>query len=203
MDGNKDKTASIPIFRQPVVEDFTGYRSAKKYQLISIDGKFKASEDDLKTITEICNESLVYRFLFQDRLKGSPYVINDARKFIIWARDCWEKGESFFFLIRDEDNHIVACLDINSNNLENAAIGYWATQNSPGVMTNAVNRLCAIAKKAGYKKFYALVEPVNIRSIGVLQRAGFTYKGTKMDEILFMDRPLGKQLLFNMYEKSL
>jgi RimJ/RimL family protein N-acetyltransferase len=203
MDGNKEKTASKPIFSKPVIENFTGYRSGGKYRLISIDGNFKASEDDLKTITKICNEELVYRFLFQDRLKGSPYLINDALKFVIWARDCWEKSESFFFLIRDEDNHIVACLDINSNNLENAAIGYWATKNHPGVMTNAVNRLCALAKEAGYKKFYALVEPVNIRSIGVLQRAGFTYTGTKMDEILFMDRPLGKQLLFNMYEKSL
>lgn len=203
MDGKKDKDASMPIFNQPVIEHFTGYRSEKKYRLLSIDGNFKASEDDLKNITKICNEELVYRFLFQDRLKGSPYIINDARKFIVWARDCWEKGESFFFLIRDEDNNIVACLDINSNNLESAAIGYWATKNSPGIMTNAVKRLCTIAKKAGYKKFYALVEPVNIRSIGVLQRAGFTYTGTKMEDLLFMDMPVGKQLLFNTYEKLL
>ena len=203
MDKNEGRITHRPLFNPPVIEVFTGYNSKKQYRLISIDSTFKASESDLETITKICNEELVYRFLFQDRLKGSAYIISDARKFIIWAQDCWKKGEGFFFFIRDEHNNIVACLDINSYNLDRAAIGYWATENAPGIMTNAVKHLCKIAKKAGYKKLYALVEPVNIKSIGVLQRTGFTYTGTKMEDLLFMERPMGKRLLFNIYEKLL
>jgi RimJ/RimL family protein N-acetyltransferase len=203
MTGNKGEAVTRPHFHPPVIENFKGYKSEKQYRIISVDGSFETSENDLKTITEICNEELVYRFLFQDRLKGSAYVINDARKFVIWALDSWEKDESYFFFVRDEDNDIVACLHINSNNLDRTAIGYWVTRNAPGIMTNAVKYLCEIAKKAGYKKLYALVEPVNIKSIGVLQRNGFTYTGTRMEDLLFMDKPVGKQQLFNTYEKLL
>ena len=71
------------------------------------------------------------------------------------------------------------------------------------LFSSADAQLCEIAKKAGYKKLYALVEPVNIRSIGVLQRNGFTYTGTKMEDLLFMEKPVGKQQLFNTYEKLL
>ena len=190
-------------FQSPKIKEFTGYNSKKQYRLISIDDKSEVSESDLKTITEICNEELVYRFLFQDRLKGKAYEINDARKFIIWAKECWKKEISYFFLIRDWNNAIVACTDIGSSSLKEAPIGYWATMNSPGVMTNAVKHLSTIARNAGYKKLYALVEPVNIKSIGVVQRAGFTYTGTKMEDLLFMDRPVGTKKLFNRYEKVL
>jgi RimJ/RimL family protein N-acetyltransferase len=75
--------------------------------------------------------------------------------------------------------------------------------NSPGVMTNAVKCLITIARNAGYRKLYALVEPVNIKSIGVVQRSGFTYTGTKMEDLLFMDKPVGTKKLFNRYEKVL
>lgn len=203
MPENEDEASTRPPFHPPVIENFKGNKSEKKYRIISVDGSFEISEHDLKTITEICNEELVYRFLFRDRLKGSAYVINDARKFITWALNCWKEDEGYFFFVRDENNNIVACLHINSNNLDRTAIGYWATKDAPGIMTNAVKHLCEIAKKAGYRKLHALVEPVNIRSIGVLQRNGFTYKGTKMEDLLFMDKPVGKQQLFNTYEKLL
>jgi RimJ/RimL family protein N-acetyltransferase len=171
--------------------------------LISIDDGFELSRNDLQTITEICNESLVYRFLFEDRLKGKAYEIHDAHQFVIWAKECWKKDISYFFFIRDQNNNVVACTDIGSSNLKEAPIGYWATMNSPGVMTNAVKCLITVARNAGYRKLYALVEPVNIKSIGVVQRSGFTYTGTKMEDLLFMDKPVGMKKLFNRYEKVL
>ena len=82
---NKDESSTRPHFYVPIIEDFTGYNSNKQYRLISIDDGIEISEEDLKTITEICNEELVYRFLFQDRLKGKVYKTRDAHKFIIWA----------------------------------------------------------------------------------------------------------------------
>ena len=199
----KDYPAIRPYFQLPIIEGFTGYNSKKRYRLISIDDGFELSGNDLQTITDICNEELVYRFLFQDRLKGKAYEINDAQKFIIWAKECWKKNISYFFFIRDYNDNIIACTDIGSSNLKEAPIGYWATMNSPGVMTNAVKRLITVARNAGYKKLYALVEPVNIRSIGVLQRTEFTYAGTKMEDLLFMDKPVGAKKLFNRYEKVL
>ncbi|MEJ2739959.1 MAG: GNAT family protein [Dehalococcoidia bacterium] len=199
----KDYPATRPNFQSPVLKEFTGYNSKKQYRLISIDNGFEVSGNDLQTITDICNEELVYRFLFQDRLKGKAYKNNDAHKFIIWAKDCWKKDISYFFFIRDQNNNIVACTDIGSSNLKEAPIGYWATMHSPGVMTNAVKCLITVARKAGYKKLYALVEPVNIKSIGVVQRTGFTYTGTKMEGLLFMDKPVGTKKLFNRYEKVL
>ena len=187
----KDYPPTRPYFQPPITEEFAGYNSKKRYRLISIDDGFELSGNDLQTIAEICNEELVYRFLFQDRLKGKAYEINDAHKFIIWAKECWKKESSYFFIIQDQDNNIVACTDIGSSDLKEAPIGYWATMHSPGVMTNAVKCLITVARNAGYKKLYALVEPVNVKSIGVVQRTGFSYTGTKMEDLLFMDKPVG------------
>ena len=89
-------------------------------------------------VTSICNQSTVYRNLFQERLKGARYTLSDADEFLAWATAGWKLSTHFVFFIIDDQFGIVGAIDIKSAELDNAEIGYWADSNHPGNITNAV-----------------------------------------------------------------
>ena len=197
------KTNGKQYFPPGVIEYVKRYNSEEMYLLRSLDEYLDISNKDMERIASICNEEQIYRFLFKDRLGGREYTVTDAENFISWAKDCWKKQQSFFFLMQDTQGAIVACLDISSSDFSGSPIGYWVTSNVRGIMTNSVLKLCELAGRIGYKKLFALVEPGNGRSAGVLMRAGFSHKGIQIEEIRFMNEPTGTQKLFERYENEL
>ena len=175
------------------------------YRMRSMDAGAMFSKDDISVIVRICNEPLLWRFLFRDRLGGRPrYQEQDALAFLDWARAGWISGEHMIFVLRDENEHIGACVDVGRlDESREALIGYWAGAHHRGVMTNALVRLAQLSKEAGYLKLVALVEPENVRSARVLTRAGFTWLGSEEHPITVFDQPVGRALRYLRYERAL
>jgi len=124
-------------------------------------------------VTRICNEPLIYDFLFRRNLNGAPYPPENARHFLDSAVAAWRDQTHFVFLIQRLDGSIAGNVDVLSPNLDAAEIGYWATSSAPGFMTPAVAALCDLARRAGYRSLFAHTRTYNERSMAVLRRAGF------------------------------
>ncbi len=166
-----------PHFVVPVSRPVLRHGTNEECELRSTDSTLKLTGRDAEQVAAICNEALIYNRLFSTIFKGQVYTPEHAEKFLQWAREGWHKNEWFVFLIRNAAHQIVAAIDIKSPILAEAEIGYWASANYPGVMTNAVVELCRVAREAGYRRLFAVIEPDNERSIGVIQRAGFLTDG--------------------------
>ena len=126
----------------------------------------------LAEIVAVCNEPEIYDWLFRERLGGRRYTDEAARQWLQWSAEGWTFESHFSFAVVDEGRCVAAACDIKSNDSV-AEIGYWASQQHPGVMTNAVKALCALAAHAGFQGLYARTKPGNRRSQAVLERAGF------------------------------
>ena len=165
------------VFRIPVKEAIYNFKTGEECFLVSNEDEGNFSEADLLKITEICNQPAVYDFLFKEKLGNEPYELEKAKKFAKWVVEGWQKQEWFVFLIRRNEGEIVGAIDIKSNDLEMAEVGYWADENFAGIMTNATGKIVELAKKAGYKKLFATTKPNNERSQKVLSRNHFLRQG--------------------------
>lgn len=173
-----EKNESIaPTFKVPVRVEVRKYPANEVYMIQSVDNDSVFSEEDYQTITKICSQELIYDRLFKELFNGEPYTMDKAKGFVSRARDGWQNNDKFVFLIRNDKGKIVAAMDIKSDNTEEAEIGYWASKDEPGIMTNSVVALCQIAKEAGYKSLYGLTVPDNEKSQKVLARSGFEKAG--------------------------
>ncbi len=172
----KKKTKNnIPSFKTHYSIEFRRYDSDDLCTFFSLDPSVKMSDYDLDRIVDICNQSLVYDFLFRKRLKGKRYTKKDAEQFIDWAKNGWKNKTHFVFLIKNPQGIISTACDIKSPDLESAEVGYWSSSDYPGVTTNATKILCDIAKGAGYKSLFGLVKPENEKSKRVLLRSEFEF----------------------------
>lgn len=160
-----------PAFSLPVLEPLQNHLTGEPYRLESVDSAQRYSEQ-VQAIVDICNQPLVYEWIFAQRLGGKPYPPERARQFLAWGEQGWQQQTHFLFLITHQGQVVGAC-DIKSPDLHLAEVGYWMSALHPGIMTNALKRLCQVARKAGYRKLFAKVKPGNTKSIGVLERAGF------------------------------
>ena len=192
---NKDKKPDLKV---PVIIEFEALD--RKYTLRSLDESRKITRGDIHDIVNSCNEELIYRFLFRNGLRGKPYSQKDAIEFIKWANKGWRDGIHFVFLIQDSENNIIGCIDISTDDIEHAAIGYWKTSRVKGIMTDVLKCLIKLAREAGYLNLYAMVEPVNFRSSNLLKRVGFNLLDIRSLEMRFMGEPTGEQKLFEVYE---
>ncbi|MBU4209846.1 GNAT family N-acetyltransferase [Patescibacteria group bacterium] len=183
----KNKTKIL--FITPIKEVITNHKTNEECFLVSNENGSKFTKADLTKITQICNQPLVYNFLFKYKFKGRSYRINDAKKFIEWIVEGWTKQKWFVFFIRNSQNEIIGAIDIKSNNLELTEVGYWADYNHSGIITNATQTLIKLAKRVGYKKLYATTMPNNSRSQNVLTRNGFIRDGE-------MQKPSGMRFKF-------
>ena len=175
MERQDDEKTGIPNFITPIRIEIKRHNTNEVYFLESL--QTELSVEDLAVITQICNEETIYNRLFKKKLKNNPYTTNNAKQFGDWAKTGWETNKYFVFLIRDSNRQIVGVIDIKSANIESAQIGYWISQNHPGVMTNTLVSLCRMAEKAGFIALEAQTKNDNIKSQGVLKRAGFYFQG--------------------------
>lgn len=168
---------NVPAFNPPIIQRVSRYRTGDVFSLVSADDSARFSAADRERIVAVCNEPLIYEMLFAGRLGGRAYGNNDAREFLEWAEAGWLQRNYFVFLIVSPSNGVVGAIDIKSPNLEAAEIGYFASAEHPGLMTNTVIGLCGLALRAGYRSLFALVQPHNQRSAAVLSRSGFMADG--------------------------
>ncbi len=192
-----------PQINPPLSRAVQRYSSNEVYFLQSLDVSLQISSGDLATIVERCNEPLIYKYLFKDSLDGRPYTIEDARIFIRWANLGWKEHRYFVFFIKDPGGKIAGCVEISSAILTESAIGYWITSTVSGVMTNMLSCLVDIAKEAGYRKLFALVEPDNTRSSRLLERVQFIHTSSPIERLTFLGSPIGKRKTFHCYEREL
>lgn len=169
-------------FSMPINRKIEHFPSQEPCEFFPVDQSFTSTSEDINRIAEVCSQDLIYKRLFEERFNGEPYTKEKAVEFINWAKEGWENKKWFVFLIRNMRGEISACVDIKSDNLDKAEVGYWASQDSPGLVTNAVVTLCEIAKSAGYKSLFVLVIPNNHKSIAVAERAGFANKERVTDK---------------------
>lgn len=163
---------SQPLFVLPIHEPIQNHLTGELYALESVDFAQRYS-DQLETIAAICNQPLVYEWIFAQQLKGESYPLERAGQFLAWGERGWQEQTHFLFFITHRGQVVGAC-DLKSPDLDLAEIGYWMSAYHPGIMTNAVKKLCEIAHSAGYRKLFAKVKQGNIKSMGVLERAGFS-----------------------------
>jgi RimJ/RimL family protein N-acetyltransferase len=192
---NKDKK---PDLTAPVIREFEVRE--QKYTLRSLDESRVITQSDIDDIVAACNEELTYRFLFRSGLGGREYSEKDAAEFVKWANKGWRDGVHFIFLIQDSADRIVGCIDISSDDIQQAPIGYWKSSQVKGIMNSVIKCLIEIARDAGYLNLYAMVEPLNIRSSNLLKRTGFNMLGIRSLEMRFMGELTGEQKLFEVYE---
>jgi RimJ/RimL family protein N-acetyltransferase len=171
---NPDKNILELDIRREVINFSTGEKCEMQ------GGKDMAfSDEDIKKIAEICSQESKYNLLFKDMLQGKPYTEENARKFVEWIKGGWEKQTHYVFIVRKPNGEIVGCVDIKGPGGE---VGYWADENYTGFMTNAVKELSTIAKEAGFEKLFAWVRQTNVKSIGVLERAGYVKDFEELNE---------------------
>lgn len=132
----------------------------------------------VEKLTTICNQADIYQ-LFK-KLEGRPYSNEDALSFLKWIDEGWANQTHFVFLVTSSGGEIVAALDIKSENLEAAEIGYWCDQDHRGITSTAVLIMVEWAKEQGYQSLFA--KPINVRSACLLDRAGFTRRDCRESE---------------------
>jgi RimJ/RimL family protein N-acetyltransferase len=160
-----------PNFSKLNEKAFSQHNTGDKFNLVS-SKVIEVKDGHISNIQKICNEPLVYKWLFTKRFPQG-YTHIDAKEFISWANKGWDSGEYFVFFIVSSEDEIVGAMDIKSNKLDAAEIGYWVSESYPGLATNAVNELKGIAKEAGFLKLFAQTESANDKSNQLLLRTGF------------------------------
>lgn len=166
---------------------FTNQKTGQPYRLVRADA-VAPNPGRIEQVRAICNEKPVYDILFSHIFGGKPYTAESAAGFLDWAAKGWRERTHFIFLILDAAGNICGNVDVKSPDLDAAEIGYWAAATHAGIITPALGAVCAIARAAGYRSFFAYVVPHNGRSIRVLARNGFAlekesvqYKGKACD----------------------
>jgi RimJ/RimL family protein N-acetyltransferase len=134
----------------------------------------KLKPDDYEDIIRICNQNGVKKWLFEQLLGDEPYTIDNLNYWLDDLADMgWRQGSAFVYVIRNSNDKIVGAIDIKTNDINGAEIGYWADETEPGYMTSAGVALIQEAKQAGYKKLFAIVGKGNNKSSKTLLRIGF------------------------------
>lgn len=158
-------TFPVPL-RVPIRNHLTG----RPYELVRA-CEVNPKPATVARIVAICNEPLVYEWIFRESLAGRRYEAADAREWLEWSWSGWSDGTHFVFAVLDEAGHIAAACDIKSKDPV-AEIGYWASQQHRGIMTNAVKAMCGLAAAAGFRGLFSRTRSDNQSSKAVLARAG-------------------------------
>jgi RimJ/RimL family protein N-acetyltransferase len=143
-------------------------KTGNTYILINA-GKIQFDEAAVEQITKICNESEIYDNVFASIFRGKRYTEDNARVFKKLVSEGFLNKTRFDWLIL-YNGAIVGTIGIKSLDGE---IGYWQSHKHPGVMTLATQKICSMAKEAGFSSLWAYVDKSNNPSLKVLEKAGF------------------------------
>jgi RimJ/RimL family protein N-acetyltransferase len=153
---------------------FNNYLGGESLQVVRADALLTTKIVRIQ-VASICNQPLIYKTLFQEAFGDVPYTEKNAQEFFEWAHQGWRSNSHFVFLLVNEHDHIVGALDIKSADFAAAEVGYWASAEYPGNVTNALVAMLDAATVVGFSRFTAYVRKGNGKSTRVLERAGFTF----------------------------
>lgn len=180
--------------QHPVKIEIKNHLTKKSYFIkdLADDNQY---QELIPKIVKVCNEPKIFKRLFARKFtEGDKYTPINALKFLVYGYDGWKDDARFLFGIFSEDGEMVGALELRSNKPEACEIGYWASENHRGFMSNALIAISKFAKEQGYQKLFLLVAPDNIASQKVAKNAGYLLVNPHFEN------PKG---VYYLYEKEL
>lgn len=161
------------VIEPPVNIEINNYITNKPYFIKDL-ADDSLYEQLIPKIVKVCNEPRIFNRLFAKKLiDGEKYHPINALEFLVYANKGWRNKDKFLFGIFDAKDNIVGAIELRSNTSESCEVGYWASENHPGIMSNTVIAISKLAKGAGYEMLFLLIAPDNTASLKVAKNAGF------------------------------
>ncbi len=135
--------------------------------------------DDANSIAKYCAEKEISEFTFIPY----PYTLQDAIDFIDMCIEDRKSMESFHCGIADkETDELIGMIGLNSINQthKRGELGYWVAKPfwGQGIITEAINLITSYClEELQLERIYAHVQPENIGSWKVLEKAGYEREG--------------------------
>lgn len=136
---------------------------------------------DAAALIEMCNDDAITRWLDQ---MPQPYTLEHATQLISSCEASWrEQGEDTPLAIADvsTDEPVgQAVLFWEHANRGVVELGYWVGSQARGrgIASRAVSLLCVwLFAELGYERVELRVEPANVGSRRVAEKAGFSFEG--------------------------
>lgn len=109
-----------------------------------------------------------------------PYKIEDAHRFIAWAKDQPEDETVFALCLQDKARTFIGVCSYEKRQNDAPELGYWLGELywGKGYMSEAVNAVIARAfTVAGHERLVSGCRLQNLASRRVLEKAGFEHAG--------------------------
>jgi [ribosomal protein S5]-alanine N-acetyltransferase len=155
-------------------------KMSKKNQQLQVKGE----KVFLRYITHDDFEELLEMFLESRKIyKGLITPPLDRESFTVYVERNLDEANELFVICRNVDNKIVGAINLTQifrKSFQNAYLGYslGVKYVGNGFMTEAIKLVLGRAfKTLKLHRIEANVQPVNVASISVLKRAGFTKEG--------------------------
>jgi len=137
--------------------------------------------DDVPAIVSACNEREIARWIHQI---PSPYVVRDAREYVLSTQAAWTNGSGAFFAFEERAGGGIAgsiAVHVLDRDLANLEVGYWtaAAARGRGLTTHALKLISSWALgRAGAERLQLRADVLNLASLRVAEKAGFRREGT-------------------------
>jgi len=137
--------------------------------------------DDVPAIAVACADPEIARWIHQ---LPSPYAEKDAREYVVSTDAAWRERIGAFFAVVDcAEGSLVGsiALHVLDPELANVEVGYWtaAPARGRGLTTRALSLLSRWAlDEAGAQRVQLRADVLNVASLRVAEKAGFTREGT-------------------------
>jgi len=108
-----------------------------------------------------------------------PYKIEDAHRFIAWAKDQPADETVFALCLKDKAETFMGVCSCERRQNDAAELGYWLGEAywGKGYMSEAVKAVIAQAFTAGHERLVSGCRLQNLASRRVLEKAGFEHTG--------------------------
>jgi len=168
-------------FPEKIQIPIINHLSKEKYFLIPAK-TLEITPERIAEIVAICQQPDIYNNLFKKEFSNAPYSSEHARYWLERAHQGWSEGTHYVFCIVTKDNRLAASCELEGNRVDGVEIGYWASIEHRGIMSNAVLAILKLAKEAGFRSFMASALHHNLQSKSVLARCGFVEEPEKRDD---------------------
>lgn len=168
-------------FPEKIRVSVLNYLTDEEYFLLPVI-ELEITPERIAEIVTICQQPAIYNNLFREDFADVPYGPAHARDWLERAYTGWRESTHFVFCIVTADKRLAASCELNSAQVDDVEVGYWASNEHRGIMSNALTALLQLATSAGYRSFTASVLHHNYPSKAVLKRCGFVEAPEKKDK---------------------
>ena len=126
--------------------------------------------DDAADVAAACSDPEIARWI----PVPAPYPLNEARRYIGLTEQWWQAREIYVLCVAENDRAI-GSISMRLDR-DRPSIGYWlvASARGRGIMSRAVRAMARWAGETlGLHHVWIFVQPANVASRAVAERAGF------------------------------